>query len=106
MVLTDLFNTSLLQASVSMCLKTATIIPVPKQSAIRSLNDYRSVALTPVVMKCFERPVLGHLKNRIAPSLDHQQFAYRANRSTEDTVSLALHSTLTNLGQLCADAVF
>lgn len=40
-VLTDLFNTSLLQASVPTCLKTATIIPVPKQSAIRSLNDYR-----------------------------------------------------------------
>lgn len=66
-VFTDLFNTSLLQASVPTCLKTATIIPVPKQSAIRSLNDYRPVALTPVVMKCFERLVLGHLKNSIPP---------------------------------------
>ena len=98
-VLTDLFNTSLLQASVPTCLKTATIIPVPKQSAIRSLNDYRPVALTPVVMKCFERLVLGHLKNSIPPSLDNHQFAYRANRSTEDAVSLALHSTLTHLDQ-------
>ncbi len=93
-VLTDLFNISLLQASVPTCLRSATIIPVPKQSAIRSLNDYRPVALTPLVMKCFERLVMGHLKNSIPPSLDHHQFAYMANRSTEDAVSLALHTTL------------
>ena len=53
-VLTHLFYTSLLQASVPACLKTATIIhPVPKQSAIRSLNDYRPVALALVFRKWY-----------------------------------------------------
>ena len=37
-LLRDLFTTSLLQASVPTCLKTATIIPVPNQSAIRPLR--------------------------------------------------------------------
>lgn len=57
------------------------------------------MALTPAVMKCFERVILTHLKNSIPLSLDQHQFAYRANRSTEDAVSLALHITLTHLGQ-------
>ena len=42
-VLTDLLNTSLLQPYVPTCLKTATIISVPKQSAIRTLTDYRPI---------------------------------------------------------------
>ncbi|KAK3513718.1 hypothetical protein QTP70_028756 [Hemibagrus guttatus] len=37
------------------CLKTTTIIPVPKKSPVSCLNDYRPVALTPIIMKCFER---------------------------------------------------
>lgn len=54
-VLTRIFNTSLKQATVPPCLKTGTIVPVPKKASISSLNDYRPVALTSVVMKCFER---------------------------------------------------
>lgn len=33
---------------------------MPKQSKINSLNDYRPVALTSIVVKCFERLVLKH----------------------------------------------
>lgn len=63
-VFTTIFNRSLQQATVPTCLKTATIIPVPKSSAITGLNDYRPVALTPVIMKCMERMVLQHVKAR------------------------------------------
>ncbi|KAI3353495.1 hypothetical protein L3Q82_019286 [Scortum barcoo] len=63
-VLTDIFNTtSLQQAAVPTCLKTATIIPIPKASTVTGLNDYRPVALTPIVMKCFERLVMAHIKD-------------------------------------------
>lgn len=48
-------------------------------------------------MKCFERLVLAHLKSITPPSLDPHQFAYRANRSTEDSISLALHTALSHL---------
>ncbi|KAI3368906.1 hypothetical protein L3Q82_025426 [Scortum barcoo] len=61
-VLTDIFNTSLQQAAVPTCLKTATIIPIPKTPTVTGLNDYRPVALTPIVMKkCFERLVMAHI---------------------------------------------
>jgi len=76
-VVTDIFNISLSQEIVPTCFKTiVTIVPVPKTSAVSSLNDYRPVDLTLILMKCFEKLVLQHIK-----------FAFRTNRSTEDAIS-------------------
>ena len=96
-VFLDIFNLSLQLASVPVCLKSSTIVPVPKKSAVTCLNDYRPVALTPVIMKCFERIVLKYIKDAIPAGLDTHQFAYRENRSTEDAVSLALHTAMSHL---------
>ncbi|XP_040904784.1 NACHT, LRR and PYD domains-containing protein 12-like, partial [Toxotes jaculatrix] len=51
-VFTTIFNLSLSQSSIPACLKSATIIPVPKKSALDSLSDYHPVALNPIIMKC------------------------------------------------------
>lgn len=73
-----------------------TIVPVPKVTLVFYLNDYRPVALTSVAMKCFEVLVMSH--NTIIPeTLDPQQFAYRPNRYTDDTISIALHTALYHL---------
>ncbi|KAK0155268.1 Retrovirus-related Pol polyprotein from type-1 retrotransposable element R1 [Merluccius polli] len=96
-VFTDIFNTSLRQAVVPTCLKATTIIPVPKKSSPSCHNDYRPVALTPILMKCFERLVMQHIKSVLPPALDPFQFAYRTNRSTDDAISATLHSALTHL---------
>ncbi|MCJ8742393.1 hypothetical protein PDJAM_G00081580 [Pangasius djambal] len=96
-VFTDIFNLSLAQTVVPACFKTTSIVPVPKHSSPACLNDYRPVAVTPIVMKCFERLVLAHLKTCLPPTLDPHQFAYRNNRSTEDAVSTALHCVLSHL---------
>ncbi len=45
-VCTNIFNQSLLQAIIPRCLKSATIIPIPKTSLPSSLDDYRPMALT------------------------------------------------------------
>ncbi|KAL0147043.1 hypothetical protein M9458_057567 [Cirrhinus mrigala] len=87
-VLTDIFNTSLSQAVVPTCLKSTSIIPVPKKSPVSCLNDYRPIALTPIMMKCFE-----------SDTLDPFLFAYRPNRSTDDAISSTLHLALTHLEQ-------
>ncbi len=60
-VFTDIFNISLSQAVVPTCFKATTIIPVPKKSSPSCFNDYRPVALTPILMKCFERLVMQHI---------------------------------------------
>ncbi len=96
-VFTDIFNISLNQAVVPTCFKAATIIPVPKKSSPSCFNDYCPVALTPIVMKCFERLVMQHIKSVLPPSLDPFQFAYRSNRLTDDAIATALHPTLTHL---------
>ncbi len=62
-VFTDIFNISLSQAVVPTCFKATTIIPVPKKSSPSCFNDYRPVALTPILMKCFERLVMQHIKS-------------------------------------------
>ncbi|KAI3370204.1 hypothetical protein L3Q82_024977 [Scortum barcoo] len=78
-VFLDIFNLSLQLATVPVSLQNLIIIvPVPKKSAVTCLNDYRPVALTPVIMKCFERIVLKHIKDIIPAGLDQYQFAYRA----------------------------
>uniref|UniRef100_A0A9J8B5F0 Reverse transcriptase domain-containing protein n=1 Tax=Cyprinus carpio carpio TaxID=630221 RepID=A0A9J8B5F0_CYPCA len=96
-VFTDIFNLSLTQATVPTCFKSTSIVPVTKHSSPMCLNNYRPVALTPIIMKCFERLVLAHLKDCLPPTLDSHQFTYRRNRSTEDAVCKVLHSAPTHL---------
>ncbi|KAK3564748.1 hypothetical protein QTP86_024970 [Hemibagrus guttatus] len=96
-VFTDIFNISLSSAVVPTCLKTMAIVPMPKKSTDSCLNDYRPVALTPIVMKCFERLVTRHIKTQLPPSLDTLQFVYRLNRSTDDATTTTLHLSLTHL---------
>ncbi|KAK3561725.1 hypothetical protein QTP86_012698 [Hemibagrus guttatus] len=71
-VFTRIFSQSLSQSTVPPCLKSSTIIPLPKTPHISSLNDYWPVALTLVVMKCW---------------------------STGDAVATALNASLSHLEQ-------
>ncbi|KAL6108111.1 uncharacterized protein ACO6RY_18720 [Pungitius sinensis] len=48
-------------------------------------------------MKSFKRKVLPHLKTLTDHILDPLQFAYRANRSVDDAVNMALHFVLQHL---------
>ncbi|KAI3363701.1 hypothetical protein L3Q82_001201 [Scortum barcoo] len=75
---------SLLLASSCQPQNLIIVVPVPKKSADTCLNDYRPVALTPVIMKCFERIVLKHIKDIIPAGLDQYQFTYREN--SEDAI--------------------
>ena len=58
-VFTDIFNLSLQQSEVPICFKKTAIIPVPKKNQAACLNDYWPVALTSIIMKCFERLVMA-----------------------------------------------
>ncbi|KAK3525532.1 hypothetical protein QTP86_033961 [Hemibagrus guttatus] len=62
-------------------------------------NDHRPrpVALTPIVMKCFKRLIMRHIKTQQPLSLDPLQFAYHPNHSTDDSITTTLHLSLTHL---------
>ena len=75
----------------------STIVPVPKKAKVTELNDYRSVALTSVIVKCFERLVKEHINSTLPDTLDPLQFAYRTSRSTDDAIVITLHTALSHL---------
>jgi hypothetical protein len=50
-----------------------------------------------VAMKCFERLVMVHINTILPDTLNPLQFAYRHNRSTDDAISIALHTVLSHL---------
>jgi len=72
-------------------------VQLPKKTKVMGLNDYHPVALTPIAMKCLEKLVMTHINSIIPDSLNPLQFAYRPNRSVDDTISLALHTALKHL---------
>ncbi len=94
---TSIFNESLATSVVPTSFKKSVIIPVPKNSKLSCLNDYRPVALTSTVMKVFERLLKKHICSSIPATLDPLQFAYRPNRSTDDAITQVLHSSLTHI---------
>ncbi len=87
---------SLNQLLVPLAVWAGTIIPVPKKSPVSCINDYRPIALTPIMMKCFERLVMHKIKTSLPNTLDPLQFAYSPNRSTDDAISSTLHLALTH----------
>eukprot|EP00061_Rhincodon_typus_P009457 g32987.t1 len=76
-VFSDIFNRSLLQAKAPTCFRETTIIPVPKKAHATCLDDYCPVALTSIIMKCFERLVMAHINSSLPACLEPLQFAYR-----------------------------
>ena len=71
--------------------KTSMMIPVPKMSSPSELNHFRPVALTSIVMKCFERLILSHILPHVQSQPDPYQFAYRSRRGTDDAIACLLH---------------
>ena len=48
---------------------------MPKNAKVTCLNDYHSIALTSVSMKCFERLAMAHINTIITETLDPFQFS-------------------------------
>ena len=96
-VFSVLFSWSMKDHIVPALWKNSLICPVPKNRSPSELNDYRPVALTSIVMKCFEKLVLQKLLSQTHPHTDPYQFAYRQNRSTDDATISLIHNALSHL---------
>ncbi|KAI4891280.1 hypothetical protein NFI96_025975 [Prochilodus magdalenae] len=96
-VFTDIFNSSLSQGIVPACFKQSVIVPVPKKSQPACLNDFCPVALTSVVVKCFNRIIRDFITSSLPVSIDPLQFAYCRNRSMDDAITYLFHTTLSHL---------
>jgi hypothetical protein len=76
----------------------ATIVPVPKETLVTELNDYRQVALNSVIMN-FERLVKDHITSTLPVTLYPLQFSFHPNRSTDDAIAITttMHTALSHL---------
>ena len=74
--------------------KTAEIVPIHKKPKPVYLNDYRPIALTPLLMKSFERILLRYMLPQVEHLFDPLQFAYRTKRSVEDATLSMLNVIL------------
>ena len=50
-----------------------------------------------VAMKCFERLVIAHINTIISETLNPLQFAYCWDKSTDDAISITLHTALSHM---------
>ena len=86
-LIVDLINTSIDEGCFPDCLKTAKIIPVFKKGDRSNLNNYRPIALLPVLSKVFEKVINNQLNSVIEDKfIDDNQFGFRNAHSTEDAV--------------------
>ncbi len=84
-----IFNLSLSQQKVPDLWKQSTIVPAAKSKHPKSLNDFRPIALTSLVMKSFEKLIKAELLKTTEHLLDPLQFAYRSKRGAQDaTITL------------------
>ena len=83
-ILCKLFQQSIDSACIPKIWKTAEIIPIPKKFPPTCKNDYRPVALTSIIMKCFEKIVKNILCQQVKHATDPNQFAYTSNRCVDD----------------------
>jgi hypothetical protein len=72
-VFTNIFNLSLSESVIPTCFQQTAIVPVPKNTKVTYLNDFRPIALTSVATKCFER--LTRINTIMPETLDPLQFA-------------------------------
>ncbi|KAK3515373.1 hypothetical protein QTP70_018736 [Hemibagrus guttatus] len=88
-VFTNIFNISVSSAIVPTCVKTNTIIPVPKKSPVSCLNDYRPIALT----NHHERS-LSALSLTSDESPDKSPEADKVSEAAEPEPNLEIYSSL------------
>jgi len=73
------------------------IVPIPKRSGATELKDFRPIALTSILGKCFERVISKYITASISNSLDHLQFAYKIRRGTDDATVTMFHTMAKHL---------
>ena len=96
-VLHHIFQRSLDSNQIPAIWKTSTVIPVPKITNPRQLNDFRPVALTSLIMKILEKILKNLVLSIVDEKLDPLQFAYQSGRGVEDAKLLILNNLYKHL---------
>ena len=84
-ILADIFNCSLTSGIFPQKWKDAVVIPVFKKGDVNIMDNYRPIALLPVLSKVFEKIIVAQLVKFVEDSstLSPSQFGFRQGLSTE-----------------------
>ena len=96
-VLHHIFQRSLDSNQIAAIWKSSTVIPVPKITNPRQLNDFRPVALTSLIMKILEKILKNLVLSIVDEKLDPLQFAYQSGRGVEGAKLLILNNLYKHL---------
>lgn len=94
-VITDILNITN-KGVFSPSLRQPQLSQNPKGLQLSIVNSLRLLALTLILMKCFAKLVLQHIKDHIQVS---HLLAFRTNRCTVEAISTAFHKLQTDLHQ-------
>lgn len=94
-VLADIFKIFLITADGSTCFNATIIIPVPNWSSV-ACGNHCPFAHAPLIMKCFERLVMRHIKTLVPPSLDPLQVIHLPNHCVDDAITTTLDLAITH----------
>ena len=86
-VITDIYNATMLQGNFPQQLKRALVIPIPKVSPPKSIEeDLRPISLTSQIGKVMEGFTLDSLLSEVSGKLDTKQFALPGKSTTQALV--------------------
>ena len=99
--LTKLFNKCIQQETFPDAFKIAYVIPIPKVSSPKSLNELRPISLLPIFSKLFEKILKYRMTNFLQKNnvLSPSQFGFRTNSSTDLAITSLYDKLLSNLNQ-------
>lgn len=86
-----IFTLSVQQQSVPKLWKHSIIVPVAKTKKPSTLNDFRPIALTSLIMKTLEKLIKNMVLSQVEEFLDPLQFAYRSGTGVGDATVTLLH---------------
>ena len=102
-----LFRTSYYTCIIPEDWKLANVVPVYKKGSKNSVENYRPISLTSLIMKVYERIIRAELMKRIESKLDPRQHGFLPKRSCE-TQLISFYDNLAcsiNKGS-CTDVVY
>ena len=81
-VITTIFNRSLMTGIVPNIWKKANVLPLPKESPLKTCNQLRPISLTAIIMRLFERCVHKTELSHVSEFIGQDQFAYKKGHNS------------------------
>ena len=102
-----MFNLSFVTGSIPNEWKLASVVPVHKKDEKGSVENYRPISLTSLIMKVFERCIRKELLNSCEQLIDPMQHGFtNAKSSTTQMVPFTYDLTLTLNNKSKVDVIY